>query len=411
MNLTLIKPNMSFQYDFETVKAAILFNTVEVIPSNPEELDREIKFLIAKANSSSEFIRHYIGFEISGQIHIGTGLMTALKIKALQSAGIRCTIYLANYHTWLNKKLDGKMETIVAVKDQYFEPVFRKVCQIVGCDVSKIDFVGAEKLYYSRLSNGYQFLDYMLKAAQNLTLARVSKSITVTGKKEGEMVQFALLNYPVMQVADAFFMQTHLVHAGIDQRKCHVLMREVASGMDEGFELSIDKNPIKPIAMHHTLLLSLGVDPASVSKRITTDADDDSLKMSKSKPDSAVWVHDDIVEIQRKLKKAYCPMVKDGQTIEEIDAEQKFNPILNWCENLIFKADKSIDIVRPEKFGGNTTYNNFETLKKDFYQNKLHPMDLKNSVASCLANWFEPILEFTQNEGKQGLELVKNIIK
>ena len=402
---------MPFQYDFETVKAAILFNTVEVIPSNHDDLDKEIKYLIDNANNSGELIRHYIGFEISGQIHIGTGLMTALKIKALQSAGIKCSIYLANYHTWLNKKLDGKMETIIAVKKQYFEPVFMKTCQIAGCDIDLIDFVGAEKLYYSKLGNNYQFLDYMLKVAQNLTLARVSKSITVTGKKESETVQFALLNYPVMQVADAFFMQIHLVHAGIDQRKCHVLMREVAYNMDEGFGLNIGQKIIKPIAMHHALLLSLGVDSVSVSKRITADIDDDSLKMSKSKPDSAVWVHDDLTEIQRKLKKAYCPMVKDGQTIEEIEAEQKFNPILNWCENLIFKADKVIVILRPEKFGGNTVYNNFDSLKKDYYENKLHPIDLKNGVANCLASWFEPVLEFTQNEGKQGLELVKNIKK
>ena len=402
---------MPFQYDFETVKAAILFNTVEVIPSNHDDLDKEIKYLIDNANNSGELIRHYIGFEISGQIHIGTGLMTALKIKALQSAGIKCSIYLANYHTWLNKKLDGKMETIIAVKKQYFEPVFMKTCQIAGCDIDLIDFVGAEKLYYSKLGNNYQFLDYMLKVAQNLTLARVSKSITVTGKKESETVQFALLNYPVMQVADAFFMQIHLVHAGIDQRKCHVLMREVAYNMDEGFGLNIGQKIIKPIAMHHALLLSLGVDSVSVSKRITADIDDDSLKMSKSKPDSAVWVHDDLTETQRKLKKAYCPMVKDGQTIEEIEAEQKFNPILNWCENLIFKADKVIVILRPEKFGGNTVYNNFDSLKKDYYENKLHPIDLKNGVANCLASWFEPVLEFTQNEGKQGLELVKNIKK
>lgn len=403
---------MSFQYNFEAVKAAILFNTVEVIPSNSEELDKEIKFLVDNANLSSQKIRHYIGFEISGQIHIGTGMMTALKIKALQKAGIKCSIYLANYHTWLNKKLDGKMKTIVEVKEKYFEPIFRKTCEITGCDIGQIDFVGAENLYYYRLDNGYQFLDYMLKAAQNLTLARVSKSITVTGKKEGETVQFALLNYPVMQVADAFFMQTHLVHAGIDQRKCHVLMREVAYGMDEGFDLKIGGKTIKPIAMHHGLLLSLGVDAGSVAKRITTDEiDDDSLKMSKSKPDSAVWVHDNIIEIQRKLKKAYCPMVKPEQTAQEIISEQKYNPILNWCENLIFKADKIIDIIRPEKFGGNVSYSTFESLQADYFANKVHPMDLKDGVARCLAQWFEPIYNFAVNEGKEGLELVRSVKK
>ncbi len=402
---------MSFQYDFDSVKTAILFNTIEVIPNNTDELDKEIKYLVDNANTSGELIRHYIGFEISGQIHIGTGLMTALKIKALQQAGIKCTIYLANYHTWLNKKLDSKMETIIAVKNQYFEPVFTKTCEVVGCDIKQINFISAEKLYYSKQKNNYQFLDYMLKVAQNLTLARVSKSITVTGKKEGETVQFALLNYPVMQVADAFFMQTHLVHAGIDQRKCHVLMREVAYNMDESFGLQIANKNIKPIAMHHALLLSLGIDPSSAAKRITTEVDDDSLKMSKSKPDSAVWVHDNLAEIQRKLKKAYCPMVKDGQSVEEIEAEQKFNPILDWCEKLIFKADKIIEVVRPDKFGGNINYYDFESLKADYYGCKLHPMDLKNGVANCLASWFLPILEFTQNEGKQGLEMVKNIKK
>jgi tyrosyl-tRNA synthetase len=111
-----------------------------------------------------------------------------------------------------------------------------------------------------------------------------------------------------MQVADAFFLQAHIVHAGIDQRKCHVLMREVALNMDEGFGLKIGEQNIKPIATHHKLLLSLGVSSSDVQKRMSTEITEE-LKMSKSKPDSAIWVHDSKEEIDRKLKKAYCPMM------------------------------------------------------------------------------------------------------
>jgi len=45
-----------------------------------------VQQLVALANQSGEVIRHYIGFEISGQIHLGTGIMTALTIKQLQEA-------------------------------------------------------------------------------------------------------------------------------------------------------------------------------------------------------------------------------------------------------------------------------------------------------------------------------------
>ncbi|NJS40937.1 hypothetical protein HC766_00895 [Candidatus Gracilibacteria bacterium] len=99
-------------YSLAKLKEAILFNTVEVLPTNNNQLDEELELLISKANSSGELIKHYIGFEISGKIHIGTGIMSALKIKKLQDAGVHCTIFLADYHTFLNEKLDGKIETI-----------------------------------------------------------------------------------------------------------------------------------------------------------------------------------------------------------------------------------------------------------------------------------------------------------
>jgi tyrosyl-tRNA synthetase len=395
-------------YDVAKLKEAILFNTVEILPTEEKQLDEELEVLVSEANKSGQPIRHYIGFEISGQIHIGTGIVTALKIKKLQEAGVRCTIWFANYHTWLNNKLDGKMETIKRVRSDYFKPVFVECCKVLGCDVDQIDFLDADEEYFQR-KNGVSYWDYMMKVAKNLTLSRVTKSVTVTGKQAGESVEFGILCYPVMQVADAFFLQAHLVHAGLDQRKCHVLMREVASSLDEGFGLKIGDQTIKPIAIHHRLLLSLGISANDVQKRMTTEISEE-LKMSKSKPDSAIWVHDSKDEIDRKMKKAYCPMPKPEQTGQEIADEQNYNPILNWSKNLIYPAGKSIFVSRPEKFGGDKTYVSYSELEADYFAGSLHPLDLKSGVAKTLADWFAPIREYTEANPK-GLELVKSVKK
>jgi tyrosyl-tRNA synthetase len=384
-------------YDFSTLKEAILFNTQEVLPTDTAQLDNEIRFLIDHSNVSGQEIRHYIGFEISGQIHIGTGIASALKIKRLQDAGVKCSIWLADYHTELNQKLDGKIETIRKVAREYFAPVMRKCLEIVGCDADQVDILFAEDVYQTQRNN-QDMLTFLLKISQELTLNRVLKSISVTGKEAGDNVNFGTLQYAPLQVADAFFMQTHLVHAGMDQRKCHVLMREIATKLPESFQLKIGNQMTKPIAIHHNLLLGLE----------HKGDDTEVAKMSKSKPDSAIWVHDNLEEIQRKLKKAYCPMVQENQSREQMIAEQALNPLLDWCKNMIYPGGQIVSVERPDKFGGNKTYTTFAELEDDYMASNLHPMDLKNGVAQSLASWFSPIIEYT-NTHPTGLELVKNV--
>ena len=508
---------MSFHYDFATLRDAILFNAVEVLPSNSQQLDQEIQTLIDNANLTGEPIRHYIGFEISGQIHIGTGIMSALKIKKLQDVGVKCSIFLADYHTYLNEKLDGKMETIRRVAVDYFGPIMLKCCQVVGCDLEKIDIILAENEYEKKV-NDQNYLSFYLKIAKEITLSRVLKSVSVMGKSAGESVDFGTLCYPIMQVADAFFMQTHLVHAGLDQRKCHVLMRETAPKLDKNYSLKIGPKQIKPIAIHHSLLLGIDKpvttninfdlnelaeesptllrsfehlkengsvswqkDHAKITTEVTTEEDDTLIKdaikisqevqnkakevnkMSKSKPDSAIWVHDSFDEILRKLKKAYCPMpevelseklkleitdlkvqnpqlalvlqsseleittqseqiyqikviqnfwqnLQKSSTYQQIKIQQEWNPLLDWCKKMIFPSGKFLEVKRPERFGGDKIYTSFESLELDYFLGNLHPLDLKTAVAHCLADWFLPIYQLVHSQSEI-LELVKNARK
>ena len=49
------------------------------------------------------------------------------------------------------------------------------------------------------------------------------------------------------------------------------------------------------------------------------------MKMSKSRPDTSIFVTDTPEEVAKKLKKAYCP---EGTAFE--------NPVLEYCKYLIF---------------------------------------------------------------------------
>ena len=394
-------------YELQSLKKAIKFNSVEVLPTDDAQLDKELSFLIEKANASGQSIRHYIGFEISGKIHLGSGIMTALKVKALQDAGVVCTFWLADFHTWINNKLDGKLETINKVSREYFEPMMLECCRAVGCDISKIEVMRATEIYDTKV-NGKSFFAFDLQVAKNLTLNRVLKSISVTGKKEEDNVNFGILRYPPMQVADAFFLQTHIVHAGMDQRKCHVLMRETAPKLEYDYQLKIAGKPIAPIAVHHALLLGLGKPDGDQGSRMRDEVMEDA-KMSKSKPNTCIFPDDSEELIATKIKKAYCPMPNlETQALDQIENEQKLNPILNWIENMVLPIENKFEIKDLD--GKVSVYNDFNLLWSDYCGGKIHPVDLKNSLVKVLVK----ILEIPRNwaaNNRDKLELVESFAK
>jgi tyrosyl-tRNA synthetase len=388
-----------FKYDFEKLKAAITFNTAEVLPTDEKQLDEEIKFLIEKANTSGEKIRHYIGFEISGQIHFPGSVYMMMNVAKLQEAGVECVLWLADYHTWINRKLDGNIETIRKVAQEYFIPVFKKSLEIVGGKPEELGILMAKDEYSRKNEDDLMFWDHEIEVEKNITLSRITRSLSIAGKEAGESTDYMVTRYPGMQAADIFWLNAHIAHGGLDQRKIYVLARDNAKNLEYPFQLKIGKKPIKPIVIFNNLLL--GLEPPK------TGADFETAKMSKSKPDGAIWVHDSLEEITRKLKKAYCPMPQKDQSEEEIELEQELNPMLDWAKKMIFPGGKRIEISRPEKFGGDVSYGSFKDLQADYFAGKLHPLDLKNGIATTLAKWFKPIKEW----GDQNQEIIEYVKK
>ncbi len=81
---------------------------------------------------SGEKLRHYIGFEISGKVHLGTGLVSMGKVADFLKAGVECNVFLADWHTYINNKLDGNWKHIIIVARDYFQEAMEASLECFG---------------------------------------------------------------------------------------------------------------------------------------------------------------------------------------------------------------------------------------------------------------------------------------
>jgi tyrosyl-tRNA synthetase len=120
-------------------------------------------------------------------------------------------------------------------------------------------------------------------------------------------------------------------------------------------------------------------------------------KMSKSKPSTAIFVHDSKDEIKKKIAKAFCP-----------ERQIEGNPILEYCKHLIFRKYEKMKIERDKKHGGDIIFHSYEELEKAFKEGKLHPMDLKNAVSEHLDEMIAPIRDhFSKGRAKELYDFVR----
>lgn len=328
---------------------------------------------LIKLLTSNTPLRHYIGFEISGKVHLGTGLACMLKIRDLQEAGVHTMVLLADWHTWLNDKLDGTLETANKMARSYFEEALKAAGLCVGVDINKIEFVLGSNLYAEKP----EFWTTTVRVSKATTISRMMRSTTIMGRKAGESSNAAILIYPAMQAADIFTIGVNIAHGGTDQRNAHVVARDVTGDLKQK----------KPVAIHHHLLQGLIKPPTWPIPEGDREEMVLTLKMSKSKPDSAVFIHDSPDEIKRKVNNAFCP-----------EGEVKFNPILDWVKWLIFyESDTVLNINKDPKHGENLAYSSYASLEQDFADKKLHPQDLKAAVIEWLTQKLEPARKYFED--------------
>jgi tyrosyl-tRNA synthetase len=353
--------------------------------------------------SSGTQLCHYIGFEISGKVHLGTGLISMGKVADFLKAGVKCNILLADFHSYLNNKLGGNWENIRKASEGYFKSGLIASLLCFGVDVEKevkagnLTFVMGKDLYEKNIIHWETFME----VGKHITLSRNLRSISIMGKNQGAEVDMATLFYPPLQVADIFTLGVNIAHAGIDQRKAHVVARSVAKKLKINPLKDKSGKVIAPVAVHQNLIAGLSAPSRDDLGKDTADVVED-LKMSKSKPSSAIFIHDLPNEIREKIAKAYCP-----------PKETRFNPIINWVEFLVFWGEEKGKFLvnRKKEFGGPISYQQFSDLEKDYRSGKLHPVDLKNMVADWLINKLEPARKyFSKPKVAQSLEFMEKAL-
>lgn len=340
-----------------------------------EEITKEDE--LKKLLDSGEELIAYDGFEPSGQIHIAQGLLRAINVNKMTKAGIKFKMWVADWHALANNKMGGDLEKIQTV-GKYFIEVW-KAC---GMDMSKVEFHWA-----SDMAKNPEYWKLVVQVGKSNALKRFVRTAEMMGRDESlDNLTGAHIIYSCMQVADIFMLGAKITQLGMDQRKLNMLAREIGPLL--GFW--------KPVVVSHHMLMGLGKPPEQSDDKVKRTIE---MKMSKSHPDSAIFMTDTTDDIKRKINKAWC-----------LEGEIKDNPVLEYCKYIIFERVDSIKIERPEKFGGNLTVKSYEDLEKKFADKEIHPQDLKVSVASELDKLLQPVREHFENNpyAKKLLEEVKS---
>ncbi len=324
---------------------------------------------LRKLLDSGEEIVAYDGFEPSGQIHIAQGLLRAININKMTKAGMKFKMWVADWHAMANNKMGGDLDKIQTV-GRYFIEVWRAS----GMDLSKVEF-----LWASDMAKNPEYWKLVVQVGKTNVLKRFIRTAEMMGRDESlDTLTGANIIYSCMQIADIFMLNAKITQLGMDQRKLNMLAREI------GPQLGYWKPVVVSNHMLMGLLKPLSTNPEKLSE---SDAMKRAMqrKMSKSNPDSAIFMTDTFEDIERKINKAYC-----------LEGDIKENPILEYCRYIIFESfDRlgvnSFIIKRPEKWGGNVEFHSYRDLEVKFANKEIHPQDLKVAVTKALDELLSPV--------------------
>lgn len=405
----------------------------------------------------------YDGFEPSGKIHIAQGILRAINVNKLTAAGIRFKMFVADWHAWANHKMGGDLDKIQTVGNYFIE-----VWKQTGMDQKKVEFIWASDLlnnreYWKTVMQiaRHSTLQRVLRTTQimgrNESDALSASQIIYPCMQAADIFELHAdiaqlgmdqrkVNVLAREVAEKIGKKKpvavhHHMLLGLNPDKINFggvkvelsseppvektvlgeLKIRIVRFNESGVTSPLEQVGTKNSKIHHNVRLEttflgkkesfiiysgvtrisnfryrpLEIDP--VKKRVLLEIFP--IKMSKSNPDSAIFMTDSRDEIARKINKAYC--------MEKTVAE---NPVLEYCKYIIFNHPqfKKLKIERPQKFGGNVEYDTYLELEQDFANGKLHPMDLKKTVANEIDRLVSPVRDHFE-KNKKARELLNQV--
>jgi tyrosyl-tRNA synthetase len=231
----------------------------------------------------------------------------------------------------------------------------------------------------------------MLDIARRFNITRIKKCCQIMGRLEGNLTAAQVL-YPLMQCTDVFFLKADVCQLGVDQRKVNMLAREYCDAA---------KIKFKPVILSHHMLYGLKKGQE---------------KMSKSDPDSAIFMEDAAEDVERKINAAYCPSTVEGGDVaaaDEQDAGKESmqlvkddlkNPCLDYIKHIV------LGTVGSSFEAGGVVYHSFPAVKTDFLEGRLSEADLKSGLIRAINRILQPVREHFQSNAaaKELLEKVRS---
>ena len=322
-------------------------------------------------------IRCYVGFEPSGKAHIGWKVLS-LQLKRMLDADINVLIFLADWHAWINDKFNGKMEDIQTTA-RYMEDTFRA---LLG-NPPEGDGPGQLRFFWaSTLMDSGDYWARVLRCSKGATLAMVRKTFTIMGRDEASSDHdLSKFYYPAMQASDIFELDIDIAIGGMDQRKAHMFMRDVASKW--GWK--------KATCLHTPIISSL---KSSGARMESFDH-----KMSKSDPSGAILIHDTEKQLRKKMQKhAY------------LNPEDDSSPVYELAEHVVLPEWGEINVTPNPKFGNPSTWTDLQSFKDAVKSGEIHPLDAKLGVADGIYRGLTDVAKFFEDNPEK-LDSVNKLIK
>ncbi|MFB6077918.1 MAG: tyrosine--tRNA ligase [Halarchaeum sp.] len=286
--------------------------------------------------------RAYVGYEPSGVLHIGH-LLTANKLIDLQDAGFDVTILLADVHAYLNDK--GSFEEIRETAERMQEQFLA-----YGLDEDATEF-----RYGSEFQSDEDYVLDLHALERETSLSRAERAMSEI--QSGDTARVSQAVYPLMQALDIEYLDVDLAVGGMEQRKVHMLARDVLP--KAGYDA--------PTCLHTPLIADLTSGEGKMS----------------SSTGVSITMEDSTDEIAEKVNSAFCPPTADP----EGDLE---NPVLQIFEYHVFPRVERVVVERPAQYGGDLSYDDYASLEADLESGELHPADAKSALATYLDDLIAP---------------------
>ncbi|KAK2974598.1 hypothetical protein RJ640_028515, partial [Escallonia rubra] len=300
----------------------------------------------------------YDGFVPSARMHIAEGVMKIINVNKLTSAGCKVIIWIEDYFACLSNKSVGGMEYVSSVGNYSIE-----IWKALGMNLErgKVEFLWSSEETNSRAAEYWPLV---------LDIARINKLNIMS-----DLVKAAQIIYPCLQCADIFFLEADICQLGWNSREVSAFSSAYSNYIKE---------------KHRPIILS---------NRVLPDLQQGKEKVAKSDTSFAIFMDDDEVDVNLKIKKAYCPpKVVEG------------NPCLEYIKYITLPWFNEFKVERKVENGGSKTFTSYEEIIADYECGELHPSDLKPALSKALNVILQPVRDHFKHNA-HAKELLKNVKK